>query len=63
MEVSSERVVLPVGITAADAEKQLILATLERTGQNKAEAARLLGLNVKTIRNKLKQYGLDSDDD
>jgi DNA-binding NtrC family response regulator len=63
MEISSERVVLPVGITAADAEKQLILATLERTGQNKAEAARLLGLNVKTIRNKLKQYGLDTDDD
>jgi DNA-binding NtrC family response regulator len=55
--------VLPVGISAADAERQLILATLERTGQNKAEAARLLGLNVKTIRNKLKQYGLDSDDD
>ena len=63
VEVSSERVVLPVGISAADAERQLILATLERTGQNKAEAARLLGLNVKTIRNKLKQYGLDSDDD
>lgn len=63
VEVSGDRVILPVGITAADAEKQLILATLERTDNNKAEAARLLNLNVKTIRNKLKQYGLDSDDD
>lgn len=63
MEISGDRVVLPVGITAADAEKQLIMATLERTGNNKAEAARVLNLNVKTIRNKLKQYGIDSDDD
>lgn len=63
VEASGDRVVLPVGITAAEAERQLILATLERTGNNKAEAARLLNLNVKTIRNKLKQYGLDADDD
>ncbi len=51
--------VLPMGITAADAEKELILRTLQKTGNNKAEAARLLGLDVKTIRNKLKSYGLD----
>jgi DNA-binding NtrC family response regulator len=48
----------PMGATAAEAEKALILKTLERTGHNKAEAARLLGLDVKTIRNKLKGYGL-----
>ncbi len=46
-----------VGATAAEAEKELILATLEQTGNNKAEAARLLDLDVKTIRNKLKSYG------
>jgi len=57
--VSGERVVIPVGITAAEAEKKLILATLERTGNNKAEAARLLSVSVKTVRNKLKAYGLD----
>ncbi len=55
----SEMLVLPMGITAADAEKELILRTLQKTGNNKAEAARLLGLDVKTIRNKLKSYGLD----
>jgi DNA-binding NtrC family response regulator len=52
------KIVLPVGVTAADAEKELILRTLKRTGNNKAEAARQLGLDVKTIRNKLKAYGL-----
>jgi DNA-binding NtrC family response regulator len=51
---------LSVGLTAAEAEKRLILNTLERVGHNKAEAARQLGLDVKTIRNKLKSYGLES---
>ncbi|NLT33279.1 MAG: sigma-54-dependent Fis family transcriptional regulator [Acidobacteria bacterium] len=46
------------GITAAEAEKELILGTLRLTGNNKAEAARRLGLDVKTIRNKLKAYGI-----
>jgi DNA-binding NtrC family response regulator len=44
------------GVTAAEAEKELILKTLKMTGNNKAEAARRLGLDVKTIRNKLKAY-------
>jgi DNA-binding NtrC family response regulator len=52
------KIVLPPGVTAADAEKELILRTLRRTGNNKAEAARQLGLDVKTIRNKLKSYGI-----
>ncbi len=54
----SEDLQFPAGITAREAEKQLILSTLERVGHNKAEAARQLGLDVKTIRNKLKAYGL-----
>jgi DNA-binding NtrC family response regulator len=56
---ASAKIVLPIGVTAAEAEKELILRTLEGVGQNKAEAARLLGLDVKTIRNKLKCYGLE----
>jgi len=47
------------GVTAGEAEKELILKTLESTGNNKAEAARRLGLDVKTIRNKLKTYGIN----
>jgi DNA-binding NtrC family response regulator len=49
---------VPVGTSAAEAEKALILRTLEHVGNNKAEAARRLGLDVKTIRNKLKSYGM-----
>jgi DNA-binding NtrC family response regulator len=49
--------VIPRGATAADTERELILRTLEETGNNKAETARRLGLDVKTIRNKLKSYG------
>jgi transcriptional regulator with PAS, ATPase and Fis domain len=55
---AEEAIVLPAGVTAAETEKQLILKTLEQTGHNKAAAARRLGLDVKTIRNKLKAYGI-----
>ncbi len=52
-------IVIPHGLTLADAERILILETLKRTGNNKAEAARRLGLDVKTIRNKLKSFGIE----
>ncbi len=52
------KIVLPVGVSAAESEKELILKTLELTRNNKSEAARRLGVDVKTIRNKLKSYGL-----
>jgi DNA-binding NtrC family response regulator len=59
-EGASPTLVLPAGTTLAEAERLLILQTLERVGNNKAEAARQLGLDVKTIRNKLRAYGLGS---
>jgi DNA-binding NtrC family response regulator len=55
---AKETIAVPLGTTVADAERELILKTLEQTGNNKAEAARWLGVDVKTIRNKLKSYGL-----
>ncbi len=57
-EDASKKIVLPVGTSARDAEKELILKTLQETGNNKAETSRRLGVDVKTIRNKLKSYGL-----
>jgi DNA-binding NtrC family response regulator len=55
-----QKLVFSVGeTTVADAERELILKTLERAGNNKAEAARQLGVDVKTIYNKLKSYGLE----
>jgi len=59
-EGASPTLVLPAGTTLAEAERLLILQTLERVGNNKAEAARQLGLDVKTIRNKLRAYGMGS---
>jgi DNA-binding NtrC family response regulator len=55
VEVGPE-LVLPLDITAREAEKRLILRTLDRVDGNKAEAARRLDLDPKTIRNKLKRY-------
>ena len=40
-------------------EKQSIIQALEKTNNNKSEAARLLNIARKTLYNKLKQYGLD----
>ena len=40
------------------AERDLIVRTLERTRWNRAQAARLLGINYKTLYNKLKEYAL-----
>jgi DNA-binding NtrC family response regulator len=57
----SEKLVFAVGeTTVADAERELILKTLEKAGNNKAEAARQLGVDVKTIYNKLKSYGIEA---
>jgi DNA-binding NtrC family response regulator len=46
-----------VGATVDEAERLLILRTLEATGQNKTRAAEILGVSLKTLHNKLKEYG------
>jgi len=58
----ADAIVIPAGATAAEAERTLILETLARVGNNKARAARDLGMDVKTIRNKLKAYGIRTGD-
>jgi|SRR5580658_2622988 DNA-binding NtrC family response regulator len=45
-----------VGATVDEAERMLILRTLEATGQNKTRAAEILGVSLKTLHNKLKEY-------
>jgi transcriptional regulator with PAS, ATPase and Fis domain len=45
-----------VGSTVGEAERLLILRTLETTGQNRTRAAEILGLSLKTLQNKLKEY-------
>ncbi len=50
--------------TIADVEKRLINLALKKTGGQRTEAARLLGINVRTLRNKLHEYegGRESDE-
>ena len=48
---------LGVGTTVGEAERLLILKTLESTGNNKTKAAEILGISLKTLHNKLKEYG------
>ena len=48
---------LGVGTTVAEAERLLILKTLESTNNNKTRAAEVLEISLKTLHNKLKEYG------
>jgi DNA-binding NtrC family response regulator len=50
-------IVLQVPITVAEAERMLVLATLKLTDNNKTRAAELLGISLKTLHNKLHEYG------
>ena len=48
---------LTVGTTVGEAEKALIQMTLAHTRNNKTRAAEILGISLKTLFNKLKEYG------
>ncbi|MGD0434914.1 MAG: sigma-54 dependent transcriptional regulator [Bryobacteraceae bacterium] len=48
---------LTVGTTVGEAEKALIQVTLQHTRNNKTRAAEILGISLKTLFNKLKEYG------
>ncbi len=47
-----------VGISMADAERQLIRNTLAAVGGNRVEAARILGIGERTLYRKIKDFGL-----
>src|ERR1039457_2541743 len=51
---------LGVGTTVEQAERLLILKTLESTNNNKTRAAEILGISLKTLHNKLKEYAQGS---
>jgi transcriptional regulator with PAS, ATPase and Fis domain len=53
---SGSAVRVPVGATLAEAEHDIILKTLDSTDQNRTRAAAVLGISVRTLRNKLSQY-------
>jgi DNA-binding NtrC family response regulator len=58
-----QMVQVQVGTTVNEAERQLILKTLESTHNNKTRAAEILGISAKTLQNKLKEYSSSGDDE
>jgi DNA-binding NtrC family response regulator len=61
---ATEPTVLPTltlspGMTVDEAERRLILITLEHTANNKTRAAEILGISLKTLHNKLNKFRLE----
>jgi DNA-binding NtrC family response regulator len=49
---------IAVGMTVEEVERQLITATLQHTGNDKPRTAAMLGIGLRTLYRKIKQYGL-----
>jgi DNA-binding NtrC family response regulator len=58
-DASPHTLTVPLGTTVGETERQLILRTLASAGNNKARAARILGISLKTLHNKLNRYRED----
>ncbi len=56
---TQETLGIHVGMSVATVEKRLIQATLAAVGENRQEAADLLGVSVKTLYNRLRDYRSD----
>ncbi|MEO8836471.1 MAG: sigma-54 dependent transcriptional regulator [Caldimonas sp.] len=59
---STPSVTIRVGATLAEAERLLTLATLAHLGKHKEKTAAALGISLKTLYNRLKEYSADEDD-
>jgi DNA-binding NtrC family response regulator len=49
---------LKPGVTLHEMERQLLEATLDATGGNRTRAAELMGVSLRTVRNKIREYGM-----
>jgi DNA-binding NtrC family response regulator len=45
-----------IGATVSEVERELVLQTIIHCNGNRTRAARMLGLSIRTIRNKLREY-------
>jgi DNA-binding NtrC family response regulator len=50
---------IPVGLKLEDLERKYILQTLYFAEQNRTKAADILGISIRTLRNKINQYRLE----
>jgi two-component system response regulator AtoC len=55
---ASTSVQIDIGTPLAAVERQVILATLEHFGHHKERTAAALGVSLKTLYNRLKEYGI-----
>ena len=58
-ELGSNRgrsVSIRAGVSVREMEKKLIFQTLEEVNNNRTHAAKLLGISIRTLRNKLREY-------
>ena len=53
---SEDTVTFPVGTPMREVEREMILRTLDKTGNNKTRAADMLNISLKTLHNKLNDY-------
>ena len=51
-----------IGATVGEVERELVLQTLARCDGNRTRAARVLGVSVRTLRNKIRLYSADGID-
>ena len=58
VETGGETLAVTVGMTVEEAERQLLAATLRHTGQDKPRAAAMLGIGLRTLYRKIKQYSI-----
>jgi len=54
---------IPVGTSLAEVDRKLIFATLELCGGVKKRAADILGISLKTLYNRLEEYGAEERED
>ncbi len=57
-QATADMVSLPVGMSMDHAEREMIRTTLRHTSGNKTRAAKILGISLKTMHNKVKKYEL-----
>jgi DNA-binding NtrC family response regulator len=62
LQAPNEIVPLLIGSTISEVERELVLQTLIRCHGNRTRAARLLGMSVRTLRNKIRIYSADGID-
>jgi two-component system, NtrC family, response regulator AtoC len=50
------KIEMPIGMSLQELEKKMIIETLQQQKENHKQAAELLGINVRTLKNKLNDY-------